>query len=107
VPAYHSTNYDNWGKDIKVDVASGDIQYEQDLVKMSYFGIVGTEEEYWLASRIVDEDLESEYVDFYVGSVDGGVIAGCISWGVHSDGDVYSDSFSCGVRPVVINPSGI
>jgi len=104
---YSSTNYDNWGSNIKVEVASGDMQHELDFVKLSYFGKLATTENYWLASRGVYEDSESEGVCFGVGSVEGGVMTANNLWIVYSDGGVGYGGFACGVRPVVINPSGI
>ena len=103
--AYHSTNYDSWGADIAVDVPAGDNQYELDFVKLSYFGKVATTDPYWLASRIVNEG--ESVVDFFVGIVYGGALYYRDLWDVYSDGDVYSNDPSSGVRPVVINPSVI
>ena len=104
-PAYHSTNYDSWGEDITVDVASGDNQYELDFVKLSYFGKLATTEGYYLASRLVEE--EEGDVDFGVVSVfEGGWCSGVL-WSVQTNGDVYISNGSGSVRPVVINPSGI
>jgi len=105
-PAYHSTNYDEWSP-VTIDVASGDIQYEEDLVKLSYFGIVATDENYWLASREVNVN-DGGNVYFVVRSVSGGMVTYPILWGVYSDMAIcYGVDHSCAVRPVVINPSGI
>ena len=101
---YSSTNYDAWSP-VTVDVASGDMQYELDFVKLSYFGKVATTNEYWLASRCLDE--YSGGVSFYVRDVREGSQNNCFLWGMASDGHVVSNNPSRGVRPVVINPSGI
>ena len=104
--AYSSTNYDNWGSGITVDVASGDLQFEEDMAKMYYYGIANVSTYYWVASRFVRE--YSSDVGFYVrGVYSDGIFGGYFLWGVYSDGNVYSGYPSYAVRPVVINPSGI
>ena len=104
-PAYHSTNYDSWGEDITVDVASGDNQYELDFVKLSYFGKLETTESYWLASRIVHES--EDYVNFIVCHVHTIGFGSNVIWSLSSEGDVGGGNPDFGVRPVVINPAGI
>ena len=103
--AYSSTNYDNWGSSITVDVAAGDMQYEMDLVKLSYFEKVSTTNPYWLASRFVYDFSNSML--FYVRCVYSGALDYYNLWYVNSDGGVYGSDYSFAVRPVVINPSGI
>jgi len=104
--AYHSTNYDNWGKNITVDVATGDEYYKTDYDKMKELGILNTGSAYWLASRRVSEN--SSYVYFYVRYVStGGDLYYSTLWYVKSDGSGSSSNPSYAVRPVIINPSGI
>jgi len=56
VPAYSSTNFNTWFRG-NVNVASADTQYEEDLEKLTYFGIAeaANNESYWIASRLVVE----------------------------------------------------
>ena len=88
----------------------GDMNGEQDVVRMSYYSSGGTGSGYekygyaqtglcyWLASRYVYEYSSS--VDFYVRGVGGGIAGGSGSlWGVNSD-YAYGDYSTCGVRPV-------
>ena len=105
-PAYHSTNYDNWGSKITVDVASGDNQYELDFAKLSCFGKVKTTEEaYWFASRMVDESY-SGYIFFGIRCwwLDG---ISRFGWALYTNAASGNGEPNYGVRPVVINPSGI
>ena len=104
--AYSSTDYDNWGSKITVDVASGDEYYGTDLDRMEELGIDVSNDVYWLALRYVIEIWDS--VGFYVEMVEPvGYAYNIALWRVNSDGSVNGEYFTCGVRPVVINPSGI
>ena len=103
--AYSSTNYDNWGSKIAVDVASGDEYYQTDFYRMEELGIAVSNEKYWLASRYVYGLSSSVYFD--VRYVDEGSLDHFYLWNVKSDGNVNGNNLSRGVRPVVINPSGI
>ena len=103
--AYSSENYDNWGSKITVDVARSDQYYETDFERMEELGIAASNDKYWLASRCVYE--YSSYVGFYVRCVNEGSLSSYYLWSADSDGDVGVYNPSCGVRPVVINPSGI
>ena len=61
---YSSTNYDNWGVAITVDVASTDENYKTDFERMIELGIVTSDGYYWIASRLVEE--YTSYIGFYV-----------------------------------------
>lgn len=105
---YSSTNFNLWFKNKdKVKVKAGDEWYEkEDYVKMLYWGIAGTGVDYYLPSRIVEEN--SSEVKFSVLNINGAGESGNVGlWGVNSNGSVGSSNPSSGVRPVVINPSGI
>ncbi len=68
---YTSTNLASWayGKYNEVGY-SPDGNYEQDLIRMSYHGVAGADNSYWLASRFVIAGPGR--VDFDVRSVDSG-----------------------------------
>ena len=101
-----STNFNSWFKGNKASVPSGDMQYELDFVKLSYFGKLATTNNYWLASRYVDET--SSGVNFNVRCVDTvGYLYDDNLWYVLSSGSVDFYNPISAVRPVVINPSGI
>ena len=101
--SWHSGAYNNVGK-------VGDLNSEQDVVRMSYYypgstyeiyGYAKTDTWYWLASRYVYEN--SDYVNFNVRNVsdDGNAHNDNYLWGVDS-GDAYGDKYPDGaVRPVV------
>jgi len=105
---FHSTNYDNWGKKIKVDVASTDEHYKTDYEKMGKLGIAKANERYWIASRIKRE--VSNYVYFNMRYVyTSGSLEYNLIWYLGTSGNVLDHGNNiprCAVRPVVINPSG-
>lgn len=103
---YSSTNYNSWFENsANVKVRKGDTNFEKDLAKLYYHGIANVGEYYWVASRLVYEI--SDRVDFLVRDVDSYGFFGDGLWFVGSDGYVRNHNPSRGVRPVVINPSGI
>ena len=48
---YYPDNYEEWGKNIRVEIASGDEYYKEDYEKMKYLGILNASEWYWMSSR--------------------------------------------------------
>ena len=90
----------------------GDMNGEQDLVRMSYYSVGGTGNEYtqfgyavttnpyWFASRYVSE-FPDDYVCFSVHGVGGGfaINFGCDLWGVTAD-EVWLSNATGAVRPV-------
>ena len=103
---YHSTNYDNWGASVTVDAAASDIQYEKDLVKLAYHGIMYMGNGYWMASRHAEEFSKDVYFRVRCISADKKINSYTL-WYVLSDSSVNSYSPGVAVRPVVINPAGI
>jgi len=106
---YTSQNYDEWGSKIKVDVASGDMQYHLDLRKLSYLGIEITSEPYWIASRDVSFDNACIF-SVRLGGSNLGSNSYRVIFGVNYLGEVLwwsDDRTTYAVRPVIINPEGI
>lgn len=101
-----SWNWKNEGVSANINglVEGTDNNYEQDLVRMNYFGIAEIGESYWFASRCVKSD--SNWCNF-------GVVfesfSACIGesfnqggfWWAVPDGAAYTSHDSCAVRPVV------
>ena len=87
------SNYNGKGK-------TGDTYYEDDLLRMCYYGVQSTNTPYWLSSRYV-HDISKEVI-FNVGYVnEDGMLYEYYKWGIDSVGGVYSLATSLGVRPVV------
>jgi len=104
VPAYSSTKFDAWFKG-SVNVASEDTYYKEDWEKLTQLGIKTSNADYWMASRSISKLSRS--VVFSVCYAEAAGRGSTILWEVHSDGSVRDGNPSRGVRPVVINPSGI
>ena len=78
----------------------GDTNFEQDLVRMAYWGVNSVGTEYWMASRVVYE--ASDYVDFYVDCVnEGGNLRNSNLWYVNSSGSASGSYYSYAVRPII------
>jgi len=108
---YSSTNFNSWFKNSEtVKVRKGDTEFEEDLAKMYYYGITDTEEDYWIASRLICE-LEAKGIRFYVRSQRTMGFINEVDWNnslyLSLEGEVQVLDHSYGVHPVVINPSGI
>ncbi len=84
---YSSPNFNSWF-DGTGNVASGDMQFEEDFVKLAYHGIVGSSDSYWLPSRYVYED--SDYLSFSVYEYDrgNGFFSAVGMWFLRRDGSV-------------------
>jgi len=61
---YKSSNLAAWNSEYNGVGKKGDILYVEDCMRMSYYGVLGSEERYWIASRVVHEF--SDNVDFCV-----------------------------------------
>lgn len=106
---YTSAKLEEWSKETKYNGTAvningigerSDNNYEQDLVRMSYYGIAGTGKEYWLASRFVESYSDGVY--FNVDTVfSGGTDSSFYLWSANSYGDTNTGSNSYAVRPVV------
>ena len=77
----------------------GDTNFEQDLVRMAYWGVNGVGTEYGMASRVVDENSGNVYFGVYCVCGDGSLGSNGL-WGVRSSGSAYGYSNSYAVRPV-------
>lgn len=104
---YESDNLVNWvgGAYNKIG-KSGDTNYEQDFIRMSFHKELNIGTEYWLASRLVFEypsfsSFFVRYID-YDGMLIGGGNAGL--WTVYEN-NVTENSNMYGVRPIVKLPS--
>lgn len=100
---YTSENLAKWNAAYNGRGKSRDTNLEQDIVRMSYWGVNKSEDEndYWLASRRVNEDSGS--VTFSVRNVYSGGSADSYRnlWYVPSSGSAYYFRNGCSARPVV------
>ena len=104
--SYSSTTFDSWSTKLTEKIKAGDTYFEQDIVKMSYWGVSASDNSYWVASRSVSE---GSYIAFEVRWVqsDTGLVPELL-WKLQNRsivGGFTTDPY--GVRPVVINPSNI
>ncbi len=83
------------------EVASGDMQFEEDFVKLAYHKILRSNGSYWFASRYAESN---EFVVRYC--LDNNCCYDAL-WFLKSDGTMRYGTLDNGVRPVVINPNGI
>jgi len=118
VPIYSSTKFNKWFKG-NTYVVSPDKQDAEDWKKLTRLGIAGANNDYWIASRSVTERNGS--VDFHVKCVNSDATYASrnlwiLSGGTYhisgwldqsTAGSVWGYNISYGVRPVVINPTGI
>ena len=100
---YSSNNLSSWNSKYNGIGLSGDMNYEQDLVRMTYWNVNNVGEIYWMASRIVLEG--SDFVGFFISYVSGengniGFDNGHI-WDVQKSGVAKGGSNSRGVRPII------
>ena len=78
----------------------GDTYYEDDLVRMSYYDVLRSSNNYWFASRSIDSTT-NDYVGFHVAwAGDKDNIAETNIWWIAPD-MVCSEDRTYGVRPVV------
>lgn len=90
-----------------VAIKALDLHYEQDVVRLAYFGKLNVGEEYCIASRFGGFD-ESEWVEFGLRVIDEkGKMYGYNKIMVHPNGEVEGLGGSYAVRPVIINPVGL
>lgn len=94
---------------------NGDMNYEQDFVRMSYYNCSSTEERYWLASRrISDAQLSMRFIINTVdksGKCNTEYISNSQLWEAYFsinnvDGGANSDTRLNGVRPVIKMKAG-
>ncbi len=101
---YTSSRLESWYSTYNGVGKSGDANYEQDLIRMSYYGVADINDSYWLASRFVGESSGRVY--FYVGTVNSnGNYGSDHLWYVVSSSNAYggpnSSKGSYSVRPVI------
>ena len=97
---YSSENLKTWNSAYNGVGLEGDTNFEQDLVRMVYWGVNSVGTEYWMASRVGSEGSDS--VDFYVRLVgEGGILGGSLLWHVDSSGSANGLNGSCAVRPII------
>ena len=97
---YRSDNLAKWNSAYNGVGKKGDILFEQDLVRMAYWGESSIGTSYWMASRVVDDN--SVGVDFGVGWVyeDGNLDYDGL-WGVNPSGNANGYSPYYAVRPII------
>ena len=96
---YSSDNLATWNSTYNGVGLIGDINYEQDLVRMSYWEVVYTGERYWMASRNAGE---SEEIMFCVNFMDvNGGFEGSALWEFNAYGVASGNSSSYAVRPII------
>ena len=96
---YSSDNLAKWNSTYNGVGLIGDINYEQDLVRMSYWEVVYTGERYWMASRNAGE---SEEIMFCVNFMDvNRGFEGSALWEVNAYGVASGNSPSYAVRPII------
>ncbi len=77
----------------------GDIYDEDDLVRMSYYGVANLEGRYWVASRFILITYTLDWIGFFVNTLGGDDFFGSL-WQIATNG-AFSDPITYGVRPVV------
>lgn len=100
---YSSDNIKNWAPEYNGVGKSGDMNFEQDFIRISYYNVSSAETLYYMASRQI-EDLNSlGTVGFNICTigVEGGINANSFLWYVGSNGASSISVTSKGVRPVV------
>ena len=97
---YSSPNLKSWNSKYDNVGLIGDTYYEQDLVRMSYWGVAATGNEYWMASRRVGDDSGRVYFDVYAVDADGMYYSSDL-WYVASYGDAYGCYGAYPVRPII------
>ena len=97
---YSSPNLKSWDSKYDNVGLTGDTYYEQDLVRMSYWGVAATGSEYWMASRYVEENSDNVYFRVYAADA-GGMYSASRLWRVHSSGDSYGFYYAYPVRPII------
>ncbi len=99
---YSSDNLAKWNSACNGVVLEGDTNFEQDLVRMTYWGVNNVGATYWLASRVVYGSSDS--VQFSVnfiretGGIDFGDYFLC---NIDSSGNANGKSNSLAVRPII------
>lgn len=110
VAYHHSTIVDNWGKNLKVDIAAPKSSYKTDYDKMSELGILKVDSgSYWMADYAIGDSHPTNSVNFNVVLIDNYGDWSCAPiWKLFSDGDTGAQILSArGVRLVIVNPPGI
>ncbi len=95
---------ESWADEYNGVVKSGDTNYEQDVIRMSYYGVTNIESTYWLASRTIDGSIYSRGPkwELHILNVDSDGYLGS-NYLSYVDSTRYSYAFYCsyGVRPVI------
>lgn len=109
---YSSSKFNLWNKN-NVILKDEDKYEEEDIAKMLYWGIINSDEEYWIASRKVNEEEVVIYFhistnQYIFSSKDVDFRTGDLVLVTHEDGTWGNGiSYTRAVRPIVINPEGI
>lgn len=94
---YSSENSKTWNSAYNGVGLEGDTNFEQDLVRMAYWGVNSVGTKYWMASRVVNEN--SDNVNFNVNYVnEDGNLNNNNLWNVNSSGNANGNSPSYAVR---------
>ena len=108
---YSSDKLEQWNSSYNGRGKLGDINCEQDFVRMIYWGVQNANGNYWLSSRVSDvfstftgdgSELLSKDVGFsvrYISDVNNMELQNL--WNVYNTGEAHSTGASYGVRPVV------
>ena len=96
---YSSENLKTWNSAYNGVGLEGDTNYEQDLVRMAYWGVNNLDNPYWTTTRIVGA---SEDIRFHISSIHGGnAYADDPLWIVNENGDCSGCWAAYSVRPII------
>ena len=98
---YSSNKLSDWNSKYDGEGLDEDMNFEQDLVRMAFWGVHKVGEKYWIASRCVHD--YSDTVAFsvcFVHNGDGG-LSDLSLWNVKSSGQAEGFDRSCYVRPII------
>ena len=97
---YSSDNLAKWNSAYNGVGLKGDTNFEQDLVRMAYWGVHNLGTSYWMASRVVYDYSDGVY--FYVEDVsEDGALDSRNLWSVSSSGSANGYDPSYKVRPII------
>ena len=107
---YSSDELKQWNEAYNGRGKLGDTNYEQDFVRICYWGAQETDKSYWMSSRISnitvthhsDGSLPTRDITFAVQYMSGAPNVEIETlWSVYDTGEVYTNSNTYGVRPIV------
>ena len=99
---YSSENLKTWNSAYNGVGLTGDTNFEQDLVRMTYWGVNSVETDYWVASRVVAM-RNTDRLEFNIRYIDeNGDLDRDSLWAVYIDGDTEGNfNLWFAVRPII------